>query len=223
MAKAVDNDNESKAESFAAQDQIMLGVLTAVDRNADVSQRTISRDLDIALGLANAYLKRCMRKGWIRIQQVPRRRYLYYLTPQGFAEKTRLTGQYLSSSFTFFRRAREQVSELMAECVERGWSRIAFAGVSELAEVGMICAHDYAVDVVCVVDEGRAGTTFCGLPVHASLAEARRIDAVIVTSLEDTAETFEHVAGQIGRERVLVPALVRLVLPKRAAERKKAG
>ena len=223
MAKAVD-DNESKTDSFATQDEIMLGVLTAVDRNADTSQRTISRDLDIALGLANAYLKRCMRKGWIRIQQVPRRRYLYYLTPQGFAEKTRLTGQYLTSSFTFFRRAREQVSDLMAECAERNWNRIAFAGVSELAEVGTICAHDFEVEIVGVVDEERAGGAFCGLPVFENLLACGPVDAVIVTSLEDTAETFERMAQALGHERVFAPPLVRHVLPERgAAEQEKVG
>ena len=90
--------------------------LDAIDRDSNTSQRTISRELNVALGLANGYLKRCVRKGWIKIKQAPRRRYAYYLTPQGFAEKARLTGQYLTASFTFFRRAREQMSALLGEC-----------------------------------------------------------------------------------------------------------
>ena len=114
---------ENRAAAPKFENEILLGVLDAVHREAAISQRTISKEVGVALGLANAYLKRCVRKGWIKVRQVPRRRYLYYLTAQGFAEKTRLTGEYLSSSFNFFRRARSQLAELMAECNDRGWKR----------------------------------------------------------------------------------------------------
>ena len=40
------------------------------------------------------------------MSDAPARRYAYYLTPQGFAEKSRLTVQYLSSPFSFFRLAK---------------------------------------------------------------------------------------------------------------------
>jgi hypothetical protein len=66
---------------------MLLGVLTSVDRNSNTSQRTISRELDVALGLANADLKRCLRKGLIKIKQVPRRRYAYHLTPKCLAKR----------------------------------------------------------------------------------------------------------------------------------------
>ena len=115
------------------------------------------RELGVALGLANAYLKRCVGKGWIKVSQAPARRYAYYLTPNGFAEKARLTAEYFSYSFTFFRRAREQMSQLMAQCAANGWTRIAFAGASELAEVGTLCAHDFPIKLVGVVDEKRGG------------------------------------------------------------------
>ena len=101
-------------------DETLLGVLNVVERDSQISQRLISRELGVALGLANAYLKRCVRKGFIKISQVPKRRYAYYLTPQGFAEKARLTGEYLSVSLSFFRTAREQMSELLAGCAANG-------------------------------------------------------------------------------------------------------
>jgi DNA-binding MarR family transcriptional regulator len=86
---------------FADQDDILLGVLNAIERDARTSQRSISSELGVALGLANAYLKRRVNKGLIKVSQAPARRYTYYLTPNGFAEKTRLTAEYFSYSFTF--------------------------------------------------------------------------------------------------------------------------
>ena len=61
----------------------------------------------------NAYLKRCVKKGLVKVSGAPARRYAYYLTPQGFAEKSRLTVEYLSSSFSFFRQAREDCSAVL--------------------------------------------------------------------------------------------------------------
>jgi DNA-binding MarR family transcriptional regulator len=209
------NENTSADER---REDILLGVLTAIDRDSNTSQRTISRELNVALGLANAYLKRCVRKGLIKIKQVPRRRYAYYLTPQGFAEKSRLTGQFLSASFTFFRRARDQISGLMSDCTERGLPRIAFAGVSDLAEVGTLCAHDHPVTLVGIVDAGHAGEEYYGLPVRGSLKELGPVDVVIVTSLVKPDLVFRAMEQALGHGRVLAPQLLSLT-PKSAQSR----
>jgi DNA-binding MarR family transcriptional regulator len=202
--------NQETSSAGAGREDIVLGVLTAIDRDSNTSQRTISRELDVALGLANAYLKRCVRKGLIKIKQVPRRRYAYYLTPQGFAEKTRLTAEYLSSSFNFFRKAREQISGLMSECAKNGHLRLAFAGVSDLAEVGTLCARDHPITIVGIVDAERAGNEFYGLPVRASLQELGAVDIVIVTSLARPDLVFRAMEQELGRDRVLAPQMLSL-------------
>ena len=82
--------------------QIVLGLLEAVERESAQSQRRLAAELGIALGLVNIYLKRCVNKGLLKMAQAPARRYAYYLTPQGFAEKARLTLEYMSYSFELF-------------------------------------------------------------------------------------------------------------------------
>ena len=69
-------DNEAK---------ITLGLLNVVHDNSATSQRSMAGDLGIALGLANAYLKRCVKKGLIKISQAPANSYAYYMTHKGFA------------------------------------------------------------------------------------------------------------------------------------------
>jgi DNA-binding MarR family transcriptional regulator len=204
--------SNGKGENFQAQDEIVLGLLTAIDQDAQISQRTISRELDVALGLANAYLKRCVRKGFIKIQQIPSRRYTYYLTPKGFAEKARLAGEYFSASFTFFRRARSQMSDLMQVCSRNGWRRIAFYGASDLAEVGSICVRDHGVELVGIIDPKYPGESFSGLKVRASIADLGEVDVVIVTTFTDAAAVFEMTRGILPDERVLAPSLTKFVL-----------
>src|SRR5215510_6964022 len=93
-------------ENEGEKDKILLGLLESVERDGGQSQRRLASELGIALGLVNAYLKRCVKKGLVKVAHAPARRYAYYLTPQGFAEKSRLTIEYLTSSFSFFRQAR---------------------------------------------------------------------------------------------------------------------
>lgn len=212
--------NGKGAEQGRPEDaEITLGVLSAIEAQSEISQRTLSNELGVALGLANAYLKRCVRKGYVKIQQVPRRRYTYFLTPQGFAEKARLTGEYLSSSLQFFRRARSQIDDIMGECVSRGWRRILLAGASDIAEIATVTAHDHDVELVGVLDEGLGRQTFCGLPVITSLDAIKSVDAVIVTRTGDEGRLFQALCTRLGKDRVFAPQLVRVNDMRRAARR----
>ena len=201
---------------------VMLGLLSAVERDSELTQRSLSSELGIALGLANAYLKRCVNKGLIKVRQAPLNRYAYYLTPRGFAEKSRLTAEYLSVSFNFFRDARHQCGALLASCARNGLHRIALVGGGELAEITVLSATDTAVEIVCVIDTEGGATSCAGRPVVRDLGAALALaqdsgglDALIVTDVRAPQDTFEAIAeaageAGIGRDRVLVPALLRI-------------
>ena len=70
-------NNRTSGNTPDGDAEITLGLLNAVEENSTVTQRSMANDLGIALGLANAYLKRCVRKGLIKISQVPPNRYAY--------------------------------------------------------------------------------------------------------------------------------------------------
>ena len=91
-------DHSKTGEADA--DAITLGVLSVIEEFDQATQRAISQDLGIVLGLTNAYLKRRIRKGFVKVQQIPANRYAYYLTPQGFAEKGGLTAKVRLESIT---------------------------------------------------------------------------------------------------------------------------
>ncbi|HZL30517.1 MAG TPA: winged helix-turn-helix transcriptional regulator [Pseudolabrys sp.] len=195
----------------AEKDHIVLGLLESVERDGSQSQRHLALELGIALGLVNAYLKRCIKKGLVKVGEAPARRYAYYLTPQGFAEKSRLTVDYLSSSLSLFRRARADCSELMAEVVARGSSGVVLAGMSDLAEIAVICALERKIEIVAVVDPKVASTNFMGVSVVPSFEQvAAPIEAVIVTDLATPRETFDVAIERFGCERVWAPALLGL-------------
>ena len=206
-----------------SESHITLGLLDAVHDNAAVSQRTLARELGIALGLTNAYLKRCIRKGWIKVSQAPANRYAYYLTPTGFAEKSRLTANYLVRSLKFYREARNQFDDLLSDCERRGWRRIALYGVGELAEIALLCAMQYNVDIVGIVDREGTRRSFLHYTTVHRLAELGALDAVVLTELKRPQAAHEALASEFAADKVLAPPLLRVSRAPGPAPRSEAA
>jgi DNA-binding MarR family transcriptional regulator len=191
-----DHDNEAR---------ITLGLLNMVDEDSGTSQRSMAGDLGIALGLTNAYLKRCVKKGLIKVSQVPANRYAYYLTPKGFAEKSRLTAEYLSQSFNLFRHARAEGADLLSHCHTRGWNRVALYGLGDLAEIMTLSARDYPIELIGVIDHEPGTGEFASLPVLATMPSPEDVDAVIICDISEPQAAYNEACSNIPAERVLAP------------------
>jgi DNA-binding MarR family transcriptional regulator len=194
-----------------AETAITLAVLNAVHENDKVTQRSLAQEVGVALGLANAFLKRCVKKGLVKVKQAPANRYLYYLTLKGFAEKGRLTAEYLNHSLNVFRRARAEYTQALATCQAEAWYRVALIGVSDLAEVAMLSAIGTKVELLAVVDRSHHSDKFAGLPVVSDLSALDRVDAVILSGMNGAQDVYEALAGRMDEERILIPELLRVV------------
>lgn len=194
------------------EESLTLELLTAIEARSDVTQRHLADRLGVALGLANSYLKRCVRKGLVKITQAPANRYLYYLTPQGFTEKSRLTGQYLSASLDFYRRASGSLIAALEQCRDAGHERVIFIGFSELAEIAAIRSHDIDIVVLGTYDPSGGLSTLFGKPVWARLDALPPCDAAVLTALNDCAARYAEVLPLMGPARIVVPELVRSLL-----------
>lgn len=193
--------------------RIMLGLLDSVERDGAQSQRHLASELGIALGLVNAYLKRCIKKGLVKASHAPARRYVYYLTPQGFAEKSRLTVEFLSYSFGFFRQAKADCTNLFEAACTNGQTRLVLAGKSDLAEIASICALASGVSIVGIVDPTADGDRFLGVALVSSFdGLSEDFDAVVVTDLTSARHTCEQAVARFGQDRVLIPELLRVRL-----------
>jgi len=205
----IDAGSKDKAEN-----DILLGVLDLVERDPAVTQRSVAKELGIALGLANAYLKRCIQKGLVKVSQVPRRRYAYYLTPQGFTEKSRLTASYLAYSFSFFRQARMQMAEIFSAATKRGQRRLVLIGDGDLAEIAGLVAGKHPVEIVATFAALRDTTELA-----ASLDGFGNIDGIVITETQAPRDVLEAALARFGAERVWVPALLGVRMPSPTEQR----
>jgi DNA-binding MarR family transcriptional regulator len=189
--------------------RIVLGLLESVERNSAQSQRRLAAELGIAVGLVNIYLKRCVSKGLLKLAQAPARRYAYYLTPYGFAEKARLTLEYLSYSFDLFRQAKADCASVLLAARTRGFDEVVLAGVSELAEIAASCALEAGIRITLIVDDGSELKTFAGRAVVRSFDQIEgATQAIVVTDLKTAQATYDAAVVRFGNERVLVPSML---------------
>lgn len=194
-----------------ADNRILLALLSAVERDPAVTQRGVASEIGVAVGLINAYVKRCARKGLIKISQAPARRYAYYLTAKGLAEKSRLTAEYLSHSLAFFRRARMQYGDILQRLADMGQRRVILAGAGELAEIVKLIAPSYGVEVAAILDQKSALKTV--------LSDVGDSLCCIVTSINAPHEMHELAASLLGPDRVYAPPLLRLAIRTAEATR----
>ena len=190
------------------EDNATLEILQAIEGKNDVTQRHLADRLDVALGLANSYLKRCVRKGLVKIHQAPANRYFYYLTPKGFSEKSRLTTEYLSSSFDFYRKASNSIIEIFKECENEQKRKIIFCGISELTEISIIRAHEFDILTMGVFDFDSERKELLKLPVSNKLNSLNKFDACIITSLRSADKYLDFLIKEINRKKIMIPEIL---------------
>ena len=192
------------------EDSLTLEILDMVQKRSDVSQRHVARHLGVALCLANCYLKRCVRKGLIKITEAPANLYLYYLTPKGFAEKSRLTAQYLSYSFQFYRQASESCVRVVDECRHNGYTSLLLCGISDLAEIATLRAMEGQMEVVGYHDRTGTRRSFLNRAVCNEFSGCGDYHACVVTDLLEPQETYQYLLGLVDESRIFVPDVLRL-------------
>jgi|TARA_B100001094_G_C18075799_1_gene742547 DNA-binding MarR family transcriptional regulator len=192
------------------EQKITLGVLNAIHDNSRITQRSMAGELGIALGLTNSYLKRCVKKGLIKVKHAPANRYAYYLTPQGFSEKSRLAREYLTQGFQFFRIAREQCSEIFRICSDQGQKKIALHGLTDLTEIAVLCASEHDVELVSIIDPSSKLDKYNDIPIHSGFSSLDDFDALIITDLGSSQQEFDLLVKHYGTDCVFAPAILKL-------------
>ena len=187
------------------EEKLTLELLNAIDQRSDLSQRNLAQHMGIALGLTNSYLKRCARKGLVKVSEAPANRYFYYLTPKGFAEKARLTGHYLADSLTFYKQAGESCAAIFEWCKKNNMERILLCGVSDLSEIALIRAMDAEIKITGIYDPESSLDQLFSKPVWTDLATVGDFDMCLLTGLNSPYEFYKSLVSEIGKDRILIP------------------
>ena len=183
-----------------------LQLLTEIEGGAKVTQRSLSKKLGIALGLTNAYLKRLVNKGFVKIHRARANNIRYILTSRGLMEKSRLTYEYLQYSLRYYRNIRAEIQSCIDALESKGIKYLAFCGVGEVAEIAYVCLHGSSLEIVGVIDDHQAeGTFFFGHPIQEwTVLNDLEFDVVFVVSFENAAEIRQNLLDRgIPHEKIV--------------------
>lgn len=208
------------------ENRLTLNLLDAIEQKDDVSQRHLAQHMGVALGMANSYLKRCVKKGWIKVTTAPANRYLYYLTPMGFAEKARITGEFLTTSLALVRQSGEAYSHFFEQCTQDGKQQVVFVGLSDLTEMAYLRALKSNLDIMgvfvpiveCAEFEGALNQNlpkeWFGLTVTTKLPIDWKSATFVFTNLDHAYLTAELMRSQHADCELFIPEFLSLTPPE---------
>ena len=162
-----------------------LKLLEAVEEDSRLTQRNLANRLGIALGLTNVYLRRLVRKGYIKCVNVQSNRISYLITPRGIVEKARLTYEFMDYSLHLYGEVRQHLRGMLQECAAAG-RRVAIYGRGEAAELAYLSLKESGLEPVAIFDVD-GGHGFLGMPVRPVCEHVDVVyDVMIVATLESS-------------------------------------
>ena len=173
----------------------ILTLFNTVESRPQINQRQLARELDVSLGLTNTYFQRVLKKGWVRAKQVKPRRWLYFLTPQGALEKSRLSLSYLHRTLNSFRELKSKGDEQLRILSKKGVRGIHLCGENDLTEILSFCFTGVEIELLSVIPEKDLLADCLQNEKHA-LPELKSEELILLASLEHQASLAELLAQQ---------------------------
>jgi len=161
-----------------------LEILKHVEDDARLNNRLAASKLGCSVKLAHELLRKMVDRGCLHIKKLHSRRWDYFLTPKGIAEKARLTREFISFSRYFYHEARKASSMLCRRLSERGYKTVAFIGTGDLAEIFYLGVKEWNLDIKIVYAD--KAEKFLGVPVKAfSELIDTDVDALIICTYDE--------------------------------------
>ena len=157
ISQISDHNGKVPPEAMDVEARRNLQALEAIAADDHITQRTLAGQLGIALGLTNIYLKRLVRKGFVKCVNVQSNRLRYLLTPKGIAEKTRLTYEFMEYSLFLYGHVRSHLRQVLQPYALDNRRRIAVYGTGEAAELAYLSVTELGLELVAVFDSADAG------------------------------------------------------------------
>lgn len=131
-------------------------ILDLIEKDANITQREISRIIGVAVSMTNAYLDNFEKKGLIKKKKHSTKTVEYFITKKGIERKKVLNIAYLNNSLKVFQSAKKNVVEFLNQIVGKGYKNILLYGAGEVAEIllqAIIVDRNIEVSVSAVVDD----------------------------------------------------------------------
>ena len=172
-------------------------ILRAIASGERVTQRALSNELGVALGLTNLLVRRLVSKGYVKMARMGTRHVRYLMTPAGWEALGRATRLSLANTVELYTQTREQIRASLTAVSDRcerdasGQKRVVFYGAGDVAEIAYVSLQGTDLTLIGVVDDYRRGRFFdltisSPLQLTADVLDGVPYSRVIVASVRHT-------------------------------------
>jgi predicted transcriptional regulator len=175
-----------------------LLLLEAIGKDECLSQRDLSRKLNISLGLVNAFMNKLLSQGVFKVSKRSKNRVRYILSPKGISRKSELSKEYFEYSLGYYKAIKQRISKSLQKLAKNNNHKIILYGTGELCEIACIVIHEQNIGGIKIIDEKHAGEKICGIRVaNTDAIENSHFDAIIIVDFEN-ASSYQRYLIQKG-------------------------
>jgi DNA-binding MarR family transcriptional regulator len=175
-------------------------ILQAIASGERLTQRSLAREMGVAVGLANLLIRRLVGKGHVRIANMGARHVKYLMTPAGWDALAKATRASLENTVHLYTQTREHIRDSLAsiseQCAESE-KRIVFYGAGDVAEIAYVSLQNTDLSLVGVIDDRRTGRFF---HVEISTPDALTADTIAGVPYSHVVVTSLHSADAIRQQ-----------------------
>ena len=142
-----------------------LKILERLESNGHLTQRDLSKEVGIALGLVNHLLKKMVKKGWIKIKNIDAKKIRYLITPEGAREKSSLLYKRVEGTIHFYLEAKRVIKDKVIHLKNEGIEDVSIYGINHISEVLFIVLKELGLELAHVVDDNKEGEVWFGYTV----------------------------------------------------------
>ena len=142
-----------------------LEILEKIENNGHLTQRDLSKEVGIALGLVNHLLRKMVKKGWIKIKNIDAKRIRYLITPEGAREKSSLLYKRVEGTIHFYLEAKSVIKDKVIHLKNEGVEDVSIYGINHISEVLFIVLKELELELAYVVDDNREGEMWFGYTI----------------------------------------------------------
>jgi DNA-binding Lrp family transcriptional regulator len=165
-----------------------LEILERLEGNGHLTQRDLSKEVGIALGLVNHLLKKMVTKGWIKIKNIDSKKIRYLITPEGAREKSGLLYKRVESTIHFYLDAKRVIKEKVEHLKGDGVKSVSIYGINHISEVLFIVLKELGLELTYVVEEEKEGEEWFGYNVIGMEEFVENKDSVLIFASFDKNE-----------------------------------
>jgi len=122
-----------------------IEILNIIGDDCHISQRKISNNLGLSLGLVNLFLKKLARKGLLKIKKTGNKKSLQYiLTPKGFNERLNFNLYFLKKNLKYYSSAKKLLLDKLANLADGAPAQNIFIfGIDDWAEIIYLALQNF--------------------------------------------------------------------------------